>query len=71
VLVLISAAAASFGGTSPLAWYLGLWARRAPVGQAGPRLGVPRSMPWLVLGVSVLAVFVGVLGPGVALGPGR
>ncbi len=71
VLVLISAAAASFGGTSLLAWYPGVWARRAPAGLAGPRLGVSRSVPWLLLGAIVLAVFVGMLGPGVALGPGH
>jgi len=71
VLVLISAAAASFGGTSLLAWYPGLWARRARTSPGGPTLGVPRSVPWLALGLVVLVVFVGVLGPGIALGPGR
>ncbi|HUM10906.1 MAG TPA: hypothetical protein VLT82_08170 [Myxococcaceae bacterium] len=71
VLVLISAAAASFGGTSLLAWYPGLWARRAPALPVQPPLGVPRSVAWLVLGGMVLAIFVGVLGPGVALGPAR
>jgi hypothetical protein len=71
VLVLISAAAASFGGTSLLAWYPGIWARRAPGGPAEPTLGVPRSTGWLVLAAIVLAVFVGVLGPGLTLGPAR
>jgi len=65
-LVLISAIAASFGGTSLLAWYPGLWARRAPSG-AGPPLGVPRSVVWLVAGLVVGGMFVGVLGPGVRL----
>jgi hypothetical protein len=71
VLVLISAAAASFGGTSLLAWYPGLWARRSVGGSREPVLGVPRSVPWLVLGCVVLAFFVGVLGPGIALAPGH
>jgi hypothetical protein len=71
VLVLISAAAASFGGTSLLAWYPRIWARRAPVGPAEPTLGVPRSTGWLVLAAIVLAIFVGVLGPGLTLGPAR
>jgi hypothetical protein len=66
-LVLISAAAASFGGTSLLAWYPGLWARRVPGRADRPPLGVPRSWAWLVLGAVVLAAFVGVLGPGVVL----
>ncbi len=70
-LVLISAAAASFGGTSLLAWYPGVWARRAPAGSAEPSLGVARSWPWLALAAVVLGVFVGVLGPGVELGPPR
>jgi len=42
-LVLISAAAASFGGTSLLAWYPGLWARRPAVAPEIALLGVPRS----------------------------
>src|SRR5262249_36058786 len=41
--VLISAMAASFGGTSLLAWYPVLWARRTPVAAAEVPLGVPRS----------------------------
>jgi len=70
-LVLISAVAASFGGTSLLAWYPGLWARRPPAASGEPPLGVARSWPWLVLAAVVLGVFVGVLGPGVELGPPR
>jgi hypothetical protein len=67
-LVLISAAAASFGGTSLLAWYPDLWARRVPGRADHLALGVPRSWAWLLLGAIVLGVFVGVLGPGVKLG---
>jgi hypothetical protein len=65
-LVLISAIAASFGGTSLLAWYPGLWARKAP-SEAGPPLGVPRSAGWLVAALVVGGIFVGVLGPGIHL----
>ncbi len=43
-LVLISGAAASFGGTSLLAWYPRLWARRPPA--CGPT-GRARSTPEL------------------------
>ncbi|HVP59093.1 MAG TPA: hypothetical protein VMT11_00885 [Myxococcaceae bacterium] len=70
-LVLISAAAASFGGTSLLAWYPAVWARHPGAGPEQPLLGVPRSVPWLLLATVVLAVFVGVLGPGLVLGTAR
>jgi hypothetical protein len=66
-LVLISAAAASFGGTSLLAWYPVVWARRPPVGAQTPPLGVPRSRAWLVGAAVVLILFVGVLGPGIRM----
>jgi len=65
-LVLISAAAASFGGTSLLAWYPVVWARRAR-GGTEPPLGVGRSVAWLVLALVVAGLFIGVLGPGVRL----
>ncbi len=67
-LVLISGAAASFGGTSLLAWYPRLWARRPPARADQVALGIPRSWGWLVLAAVVLGIFVGVLGPGVVLG---
>lgn len=67
-LVLISAAAASFGGTSLLAWYPRLWARRPPASAGGPLLGVPRSSAWLILALVLAGVFVGLLGPGILLG---
>jgi hypothetical protein len=70
-LVLISAVAASFGGTSLLAWYPALWARRPPVALQDVPLGVPRSRAWLVAAAVTLVLFVGVLGPGVRLGPPR
>ena len=66
LLVLISAAAASFGGTSGLAWMAQLLRdeRRFPP-HDGPALGIPRSVPWLAAGAAIALLFVGVLGPGV------
>lgn len=68
VLVAISAAAASFGGTSGLAWMPQLLhgERAAPSGGT-PRL-VSRSWEWIVLGAVAAALFVLVLGPGVRFG---
>jgi hypothetical protein len=67
-LVLISAAAAAFGGASLLLWFPGgpdgRWAARSPQVPAD----VERSVPWMVAGVAVAAGFVGVLGPGIRLG---
>jgi len=68
VYVLISAVAASFGGTSLLVWYPVLWARRTPVGSPRVPLGIPRSLAWLAAAAVALIVFVGVLGPGIRLG---
>lgn len=66
LLVLISAAAASFGGTSALAWMAQLLrheARFPP--HPGDVPSIPRSIPWLATGVVVTLLFVGVLGPGI------
>jgi hypothetical protein len=61
-LVLISAVAASFGGTSLLVWYpFGL--RAGDTAQAPP--AIPRSTGWLVAAVVTLVVFVGILGRGI------
>lgn len=70
IYVLISAVAASFGGTSLLAWYPVLWARRTAgtSPDADVTLGVPRSVGWLVAAAITLVVFVGVLGPGIRFG---
>jgi len=65
-LVLISAVAASFGGTSLLAWYPAVWLGRAPVEPAAA-VGVQRSPGWIALGLLTLLLFVGVLGPGIRL----
>jgi len=66
-IVLISAVAAGFGGTSLLAWYFDLPRRATPAASAVP-LTIERSWPWIVAGVIELAGFVVVLGPGVRLG---
>ena len=67
-LVLISAAAASFGGTSGLAWMAQLLRNqhRFPPDDGAP-LRIPRCGPWLAAGVAVALLFVGVLGPGIRL----
>jgi hypothetical protein len=67
-LVLISAAAASFGGTSALAWMAQLLRNpaRFPVHGGEPQ-PLPRSLGWLAAGVVVALVFVAVLGPGIRL----
>jgi hypothetical protein len=64
-LVLISAAAASFGGTSALAWMTN-WLRPPRYHpENGRPLSIHRSMAWIVAAVAVAFVFVVVLGPGV------
>jgi len=63
-IVLISAAAASLGGTSLLAWYPAT--PRAPSSLATDTpLGVTRSILWIVGAAIALALFVFVLGPGI------
>jgi hypothetical protein len=68
MLVLISAAAASFGGTSLLAWYPAI--PRAPEpGTSEPPLGIERSIGWIVAAAVVLFFFALVLGPGIGVDP--
>ena len=66
VLVAISAAAASFGGTSGLAWMPEIigtpWAPLPTAGPSPPTLG--RHNGWIAAGVMAAIVFVVVLGPG-------
>jgi len=63
LLVVISAAAASFGGTSGLAWMSERQRGLAPASE--PPITIARSMPWQVAAAIVTLVFVVVLGPGV------
>jgi hypothetical protein len=62
-ILLLSAVAASFGGSSLLAWYYVVRAGKLPPGP-GPTLGIPRSPTWIVAAAICLALFVGVLGRG-------
>jgi hypothetical protein len=67
LLVLISAAAASLGGTSALLWCMSFL--RTP-GFAASTLGpvtIGRHAGWIAAGIAMAVVFVGVLGPGVRL----
>lgn len=62
-LILISAAAASFGGTSWLLW-LGALAARRQLPLPGPRNLLMRDNRWLAAGGGSLVIFFFVLGPG-------
>jgi len=63
-IVLTSAAAASLGGTSLLAWYHRI--PRPPSAMAQePPLGVARSWGWIGAAAVALGIFVFVLGPGI------
>ena len=68
LLVLISAAAASFGGASALAWMTDRLRNesRFPPSAAAP-LRLRRSAAWIAVGAVVTLLFVVVLGRGVAL----
>jgi hypothetical protein len=65
-LVLISAVAAAFGGTSALAWMTQLLRnqRRFPP-SAEVALSLPRSWAWVVVGAVTVSVFIVVLGPSI------
>jgi hypothetical protein len=63
ILVAISAAAATFGGTSGLVWMPQLL-RRWPEGRA-EALVVRRSYGWIAAGVVAAIILVAVLGPGI------
>lgn len=71
MLVLISAAAASFGGASALAWMAQLLRNRERYPPTGPALGLERSWPWLVAGTLTALFFIAVLGPGIGVAAGR
>jgi hypothetical protein len=64
VLVAISAAAASFGGTSGLAW---MW--QVPRGKPADASILPepieRSRAWIIAGAVAAIIYIGLLGPGI------
>ena len=66
VLVAISAAAASFGGTSGLAW---MWQipRGKPAADTKPPEPIERSFGWMFAAAITAIVYIVVLGPGVRL----
>jgi hypothetical protein len=64
LLVLISAAAASFGGVSALAWMTELLRTPAYPAASGVPLAIHRSVGWIALGATTALVFVALLGPG-------
>ena len=68
-LIAISAAAATFGGASGLAW-LPSWSIGRGPGARTPEVPppLPRSRPWIALGAIALVVLVAVLGRGVTFG---
>lgn len=65
LLVVISAAAASLGGTSALAWMYNLLRnpKRAPSDL--PAITLPTSTPWVATGAVVAVLFIAVLGPSI------
>lgn len=65
-IILTSAAAASLGGTSGLAWGMQYLNRRRDTGQ--PPVPLLRSWPWIVSGVVVIAVYGLLLGPSIRPG---
>jgi hypothetical protein len=64
MLVAISAAAASFGGTSGLAW---MWQvqRGKPANDGIQPESIERSRGWIIAGLIVAIVYIAVLGPGI------
>jgi hypothetical protein len=66
ILVALSAAASTFGGTSGLLWMMN-WLKgdRIPLGSEPEPLPIRRSWPWIVTAFVLALAFVVVLGPGV------
>ncbi|MGH7412241.1 MAG: hypothetical protein ACREJ6_14440, partial [Candidatus Methylomirabilis sp.] len=61
IIVLISAAASSLGGTSGLAWMMQLLDRKKS-SFAGP-LSLERNWPWVIAGFVVTMLYALILGP--------
>lgn len=69
ILILISAAASTFGGTSGLLWATN-WLKREtviPYGSGAEPLPIRRSWPLVVVACAVATAFIAVLGPSVQL----
>src|SRR3984893_7872710 len=70
VLILISAAASTFGGTSGLMWTTD-WLKRGtliPYGPPAEPMPIHKSLPLIVAACAIAIAFIGVLGPSVRLG---
>ena len=66
ILVALSAAASTFGGTSGLLWMMNwLKGNRIPLGSEPEPMPIRRSWPWIVTAFVLALSFVVVLGPGV------
>jgi hypothetical protein len=65
ILIVLSAAAASFGGSSGLLW-MSQWLKGGwiPPGSAADPVPIARSWSWVAVAVIGLAIFIGVVGPG-------
>ena len=68
ILVALSAAASTFGGTSGLLWMMN-WLKgyRIPLGSEPESTPIRRNWPWIVIAFVLVLAFVAVLGPGVRL----
>jgi hypothetical protein len=69
ILILFSAAASTFGGTSGLMWTTN-WLNRGtliPYGPPAEPLPIPKSWPLVVAASAIAIAFVGILGPSVRL----
>lgn len=64
LLVLISAAAASFGGVSAFAWMTELLRGPGYPAASGAPLAIDRSLGWIAVAATTALVFVTILGPG-------
>lgn len=66
ILVALSAAASTFGGTSALLWCPN-WLRgsRIPLGPDTAPVPIERSWPWIVAALIIAVAFISFLGPGV------
>jgi hypothetical protein len=68
-LILISAAAASFGGASGLIWMSPWSAGKAPDANTPQSpVSIQRSWRWILVGLMALIVLIAVLGPGITFG---
>ena len=69
ILILISSAASTFGGTSGLLWATN-WLRRGtliPYGPAAEPLPIRKNWPLVAVACAVAIAFIAVLGPGIRL----